>query len=193
MKLLTFTTLLGIAAGAAVTTSSQVDRIGVDNVLLNLKSHRTGFTHVGNDGVVRSYNGKGEVIDAARLTPQQLVAVAQEAPSADEKKHLLDVWANVDSSKVNETQMWNPPQHVLPSRFSNPKEKVDVDVDDEALALEKARYDAKDRLQRRFPFCNYVKCQFAFQCEFFFTCGPCIGASIGNEGHCWQPTSNSNL
>ncbi|OJD13370.1 hypothetical protein AJ78_06182 [Emergomyces pasteurianus Ep9510] len=195
MKLLALTTLLGIAAGAAI-SGSQDGGSAVD-VLVNLKSDPHGFKHVAKDGVARSYDRNGEVIDAERLSREQLLQVAATAHSEDEKTNLRHLWANVDTSSIDEAQLWAPPKHLLPSRFSDPNhfakgiKDADVNIDSQVFARAKAQQEAKNQLQRRIPpnFCKYIKCAANFECQVLFTCGPCVEISAG-VGHCMTFSEN---
>ncbi|PGH32370.1 hypothetical protein GX50_04850 [[Emmonsia] crescens] len=181
MKLLPLTTFLSIIA----TVAAHVPAGGhAADVILNLKNDPHGIKHVGADGIARSYDVRGRVIDSARLTRSQLLAVAKSASSEDERKHLQGLWANVDPSKVDEAELWEPPQHVLPTRFVNPEQHAKKMVDAGIVAsVAKAQYDAKKKLQTRFDWCEDVKCGDSWFCELFFLCGPCVELVEG-VGHC---------
>ncbi|ODH47704.1 hypothetical protein GX48_06196 [Paracoccidioides brasiliensis] len=71
-----------------------------------MKSDDEGFLHVGPDGILRSFDRNGKVIDYNRLDEKQLLAVGNEIPQQiDYLKHLS---ANANSSQVDEDAIWTP-------------------------------------------------------------------------------------
>ncbi|EEH43467.1 uncharacterized protein PADG_08392 [Paracoccidioides brasiliensis Pb18] len=71
-----------------------------------MKSDEEGFHHVGHDGILRSFNRNGKVIDYYRLDEKQLLAIGNEIPQQiDYLEHLS---ANANSSKVYEDAIWSP-------------------------------------------------------------------------------------
>ncbi|KKZ63040.1 hypothetical protein EMCG_02610 [[Emmonsia] crescens] len=85
------------------------------DVIRQLKSDPDGLKHVGDDGILRSYDGNGSVIDYARFDQDQLMAIAGWAESPEEKDHLKNLWKNVTTLKVEENQIWAPPPHLRPA------------------------------------------------------------------------------
>ncbi|KKZ63793.1 hypothetical protein EMCG_01897 [[Emmonsia] crescens] len=83
-------------------------------IISNLQSHPDGFTHVGDDGIARSFDAKGKVIDFARLSNDQLTALAKRSSNAEDRDYLLGGWDGVDGWSVGLDQIWNPPRHLLP-------------------------------------------------------------------------------
>ncbi|ODH47477.1 hypothetical protein GX48_06391, partial [Paracoccidioides brasiliensis] len=79
---------------------------------LNRDPSGFSFSHFGDDGVL---DANGKVIDSNKLTVAQLVRAANQYPfSPKEKEHLQNVWAKVEDSQVDESQIWSPPCHLLP-------------------------------------------------------------------------------
>lgn len=96
-------------------TVSKPQRNDPLDVIRQLKGDPDGFKHLGDDGILRSYDGNGTVIDYARFDQDQLMAVAGWAGSPDEKDHLKNLWKDVDTLKVEENQIWAPPSHLRPA------------------------------------------------------------------------------
>ncbi|KKZ58445.1 hypothetical protein EMCG_00936 [[Emmonsia] crescens] len=119
MKLL-FSIVLGLAAITEVMTLALPSEVDVARVIPNLKSDLAGLVHLGDDGILRSFDGSGNVIDFARLDQTQLQAVINwYSGDKQDQAHLQGLWANIDSSRaLNEEQIWNPPQHILPTFIS---------------------------------------------------------------------------
>ncbi|KAK1063500.1 hypothetical protein LTR12_006612 [Friedmanniomyces endolithicus] len=70
-----------------------------------------GFIHVANDGVERSYDANGTVIDYRRLSNDQLTRMA-----ATLSTEMMDVWKNVDGNDVtSNSQIFNPPPALRPT------------------------------------------------------------------------------
>ncbi|KKZ65991.1 hypothetical protein EMCG_08244 [[Emmonsia] crescens] len=88
------------------------DQNSLSEVIKGLKTVSTGLLHVGADAILRSYDGDGKVIDYARVDTAQLKAIMNRYSKEDQER-LQGVWANVDSSLVDEEQIWNPPQHLI--------------------------------------------------------------------------------
>ncbi|EEH17235.2 hypothetical protein PABG_07322 [Paracoccidioides brasiliensis Pb03] len=71
-----------------------------------MKSDEEGFHHVGHDGILRSFDRNGKVIDYYRLDEKQLLAIGNEIPQQiDYLKHLS---ANANRSQVDEDAIWSP-------------------------------------------------------------------------------------
>ncbi|EEH35484.1 hypothetical protein PAAG_06531 [Paracoccidioides lutzii Pb01] len=80
-----------------------------------------GFSHIGDDGVLRSFNGDGEVISYERLDKEQLSNLASWYPEPEHRDHLHDVWKDANSSTVSMEQIWNPPKELLPVVLKQPQ------------------------------------------------------------------------
>ncbi|OJD14627.1 hypothetical protein AJ78_05057 [Emergomyces pasteurianus Ep9510] len=88
----------------------------LNEILRSLETTEDGVLHVGDDGIARSFNEFGVVIDFARLDREQLQS-AMDLEPVTRHPHLQEVWAEVDSSKVDLNQIWSPPEHLLPLQF----------------------------------------------------------------------------
>jgi hypothetical protein len=77
----------------------------------------SGFMNVDIDGVYRSYEATGTVLDAARLSKAQIniwLAAIKEHSVADFDK-MQQLYANVDGLIVPDSQLMSPPEAVKPT------------------------------------------------------------------------------
>lgn len=77
----------------------------------------SGFLNVDIDGVYRSYEATGTVLDAARLSKAQIniwLAAIKEHSVADFEA-MQQLYANVDGMAVPESQLMSPPENVKPT------------------------------------------------------------------------------
>ncbi|EDN04341.1 hypothetical protein I7I51_02582 [Histoplasma capsulatum] len=72
----------------------------------NLRTDPNGLFHIGNDGILRSYDKDNKVIDYARLDSAELKSLAKRY-SKDEE-NLIALWENADSSMIDEAEIWSP-------------------------------------------------------------------------------------
>ncbi|OAX79207.1 hypothetical protein ACJ72_06476 [Emergomyces africanus] len=100
------------ASGVSIGNSNLADIIG------SLATVSTGFLHLGDDKVLRSFDDDGIVLDFALLSDAHIAEIAN-GYSDHDRMHLYDVWNGVDNSKVGEGQIWNPPLHLLPRHLLN--------------------------------------------------------------------------
>ncbi|KAK3066676.1 hypothetical protein LTR53_016877 [Teratosphaeriaceae sp. CCFEE 6253] len=106
-----------------------------DDSLIKMKQDPDGISHVAQDGVMRSYDGEGNVIDAFPMTNAQLLTFAKSQPGNDpvERQQLLDVWRDVDGHEVTSyAQMFHPPKHLRPPKLDD--DDVEQSIN-EAVAL----------------------------------------------------------
>lgn len=87
----------------------------------SLKGDGDGFHHIADDGIARKYDSKGKVVDAVRLTNTHLMGIAQHMPKKEDQDHLKEVWGKVDSHKVADEHVWDPPHHVKPLNLQDPE------------------------------------------------------------------------
>ncbi|KKZ65218.1 hypothetical protein EMCG_08926 [[Emmonsia] crescens] len=119
MKLSLVSVSLCAVAGVLAQDTSSGNKLG--DILGSLGNHPDGLMHVGADGILRSFDGEGRVIDFARLDSGHLRTAAASWFPGQKEEGLIDFWQNVDSSEVEEDQIWSPPSHLLPPRFSDPE------------------------------------------------------------------------
>ena len=78
---------------------------------------RPGFAFADPDGVYRAYLADGTVVDAARLTPEQIQtwvdARAPHLPESDAAEERL-LYTGVDGQNVPEAQLLAPPEELMP-------------------------------------------------------------------------------
>ncbi|EEH20848.2 hypothetical protein PABG_03079 [Paracoccidioides brasiliensis Pb03] len=131
MKLLS--SVLLALLGVVAVQGSPLNGVGVDaapngsqkphamELIRELQTDPHGFTHVADDGIVRSFDSKGNVIAAVRMTNHELMQVASSQTDPEAKKHLEEVWAEVNGHEVPEKDLFSPPNNILPTRLTNPE------------------------------------------------------------------------
>ena len=81
-----------------------------------------GFVQIGDDGVVRSWNGEGEVIDYVRLDNAELLDSLSAVARVQDEAKLVEAYsrlATANGYSVPDDEVFNPPAHIKPSRFSD--------------------------------------------------------------------------
>ncbi|EEH37667.1 hypothetical protein PAAG_08085 [Paracoccidioides lutzii Pb01] len=84
-----------------------------------MKSDVDGFYHVGSDGILRSFDRNGMVIDFNRLNEKQLLAVGKELPQ--QSNYLKELSANANSTQVDEDAIWSPTPSIPPPSLNKTK------------------------------------------------------------------------
>ncbi|OJD15360.1 hypothetical protein AJ78_04365 [Emergomyces pasteurianus Ep9510] len=140
----------------------------------NLKEDLSGVLHLGDDGILRSFNGDGLVIDYARFDQAQLQAVISWYSGDKEKqKHLQQLWMNIDSSLITEEQILHPPQHLLPAFITAPR----------ASLMSSAEQHNPLKLFPRF--CTQLHCQIQDHCfRLDPLCPRCFAVDSFPHGDC---------
>ncbi|QSS60726.1 hypothetical protein I7I51_05527 [Histoplasma capsulatum] len=87
--------------------SAIASRISVSEAMKGLQHDPNGLIDIGDDGILRSFDSRGTVIDYRRLTTDELHSLSKDFVKGNDER-LLATWANVDSSLVDEEQIWNP-------------------------------------------------------------------------------------
>lgn len=85
-------------------------------MIRSIQIDSTGVLHLDDDGVLRSYDGAGNILDYRRFNSSHLMTVANQY-SGDLQSHLFEVWDGVDSFAVEEHQIWNPVNNPYQSLF----------------------------------------------------------------------------
>ncbi|KAK3715558.1 hypothetical protein LTR37_007046 [Vermiconidia calcicola] len=81
-----------------------------------------GFVQIGDDGVVRSWNGEGEVVDYVRLDNAELLDSLSAVARVQDEAKLVEAYsrlAMVNGYSVPDAEVFNPPAHIKPSRFTD--------------------------------------------------------------------------
>lgn len=81
---------------------------------------QVGFTHVDPDGVYRAYLADGTIVDAARLTSEQVQTfVDARAPHLSEEDAARErqLYVVVDGQDVPEAQLLNPAEELKPTKY----------------------------------------------------------------------------
>ena len=98
-----------------------------DGALLVLQSLRRspsneGFSHLAIDGVYRSYDSKGEVVDYRKLSPEEIsmmLSFQSKHYTAEQNLTLLEKFRGVDGTSVtDEQQLLHPEAALRPQRPS---------------------------------------------------------------------------
>ena len=85
-------------------------------VLHAMDFHDDGVTHLGDDGVLRSFHPNGTVIEYQKLSPNQ---IGQMLDGFGRNEHLEEVFSGVSGHSVSHYQSLNPGEDLLPHRFKN--------------------------------------------------------------------------
>ncbi|EEH35623.2 hypothetical protein PAAG_06670 [Paracoccidioides lutzii Pb01] len=104
-----FSVLAGQGAQLRVRAASEPspDEQDIFEVFRNLRMHHLGFIHVGNDGVARSVDGNGTVIDFIPMSNAQLQKTAKIfVQNATQHDHLRELWKDVSGHDVENPLIW---------------------------------------------------------------------------------------
>ncbi|QSS52508.1 hypothetical protein I7I53_08167 [Histoplasma capsulatum var. duboisii H88] len=85
----------------------------VYDMLYSVETDTNGILHLADDGILRSFDETGNVIDYRRLNNSHLRAVAS-LYSKDINDYLLNIWNNIDGFAVEEKAIWHPPTDLYP-------------------------------------------------------------------------------
>ena len=92
-------------------SGSIVLRPDVAPVLRSMKAHPDGFSRLALDGVVRSYDGNGQVINFRQLSPEQIAGWLKVSP--DQELIQWHEWEGVDGRDMtDEKALWDPSEHL---------------------------------------------------------------------------------
>ncbi|QSS54563.1 hypothetical protein I7I53_02148 [Histoplasma capsulatum var. duboisii H88] len=123
----------------------------ISETVKKVKYDLNGVLHVDAEGILRSYDQEGNVIDYRRLDFNTLNNIAQLYAEENSNK-LIDLWSNVDSSLVDEEQVWAPPSHLMPPSVS------------EADAAEQLQSANPKVFPRWWNYCNQYRCTENWEC-----------------------------
>ncbi|OAX78882.1 hypothetical protein ACJ72_06804 [Emergomyces africanus] len=173
MKLPLVSVGLCAVASMLAQATQQVDESGLDGIVRRMKFDNEGLLQGGLDGILRSFDKRGNVIDSARLDSEQLMVMAR----ALNNKELASHWQNVNSSEVDENEVWSPEKHLLPRRFTDPEEVEDAQMSAAPL---------HHNLIRASKECQNIPCQVTLQCR-AFNCRWCFSPPPGyGRSHCMK-------
>ncbi|OJD14647.1 hypothetical protein AJ78_05023 [Emergomyces pasteurianus Ep9510] len=145
---------------------------------LNLPNDPDQINHISADGILRVFAVDGTVLGYVRLTAEQLQHWIDSHASVlteEELRLLQEAWANADTSKVSEEQIWNPSADLLPQVLVNPQQERPVTP---APAMVVRR-----KLVPRL-ICDAYRCTATRDCH-VVGCGKCIGVfSLSRWGTC---------
>ncbi|OJD12547.1 hypothetical protein AJ78_06874 [Emergomyces pasteurianus Ep9510] len=145
---------------------------GLGDIMRRMRLDDEGLVDAGPDGILRSFDKRGRVIDFARLDHRQLMYTARALPN---NNGLAKRWQNVNSSEVDEETIWSPPKHLLPRRFT------DLEAVDEQRSPAAPLHHNSIRASRQ---CRSTYCQVTLQCR-AIGCYFCLNPPPGHgESHC---------
>ncbi|KAM3415138.1 hypothetical protein BST61_g10263 [Cercospora zeina] len=109
-------------SGAAAPSDSFPE---LTTLLTAMKTDGGGFTHLADDGVLRSYTSDGTVLDALPLSNAQIHTLIDTRPPVWEPYHdeLVRMFDSVDGNQVDASKhdvLLDPPVHLKPAVFSGP-------------------------------------------------------------------------
>ncbi|KGM92755.1 uncharacterized protein PADG_11213 [Paracoccidioides brasiliensis Pb18] len=111
---LTFLALVSVLAGQGAQLRVRAapepspDEQDIFEVFRSLRMHHLGFIHVGNDGVARSVDGNGTVIDFSPMSNAQLQKTAKIfVQNATQHDHLRELWKGVSGHDVENPHIWS--------------------------------------------------------------------------------------
>ncbi|KAH7043774.1 hypothetical protein B0J12DRAFT_671778 [Macrophomina phaseolina] len=86
-------------------------------LLFSLKADDHGVVHLGNDGVLRSFDASGNVIDYRQLSPDQIRDSIDMYDDIDKGKreHLENIYRGVDGRQVPREKVLNPDENAVPA------------------------------------------------------------------------------
>ncbi|KAG5291382.1 hypothetical protein I7I50_08175 [Histoplasma capsulatum G186AR] len=105
-----------VPATGNTTLSSELNRIikrDVYDMLSSVETDTNGILHLADDGILRSFDETGNVLDYRRLNNSHLRAIAS-LYSKDINNHLLNIWNNIDGFEVEEKVIWHPSTDLYP-------------------------------------------------------------------------------
>ncbi|PGH36556.1 hypothetical protein GX50_00593 [[Emmonsia] crescens] len=143
--------LVGLCAAAGVQVMNDVNALAE-----SMPTDPNGFQHIGDDGVMRSFNEAGQVMGYARVNRDGLLGFIADRKSIltpEEKAHLTELWSAVDSSQVNTEQIWQPSKELLPAVL---KQQL----------VDKSPVKPSAGLQKRRPlYCKRFSCRYNTDCK----------------------------
>ncbi|KAI7778226.1 hypothetical protein LA080_002491 [Diaporthe eres] len=86
--------------------------------ILSFPEATRGFWNVDNDGIYRAYLANGTIVDAARLSKEQIqtyISAIEGHVSQAEFDAKRAIFASVDSATVPQEQLLSPPEDVVPT------------------------------------------------------------------------------
>lgn len=148
----------------------------VVELIHRLKGDPYGFKHVADDGIARSYNRDGAVVDYLRLNEKQMMDVARWHP--EDEGYLTSHWKSVNGLEVPESQVWSPPHHFQPLVLRQPDLYGD-------LKIQKMQQSAREPnlLERRYRRCTNLVCRLTAECK-IVRCLSCIILGHQSKGRC---------
>lgn len=91
-----------------------------------MKSKMTGYFHLDNKGILRSFDENNKVIDYKRLSKEDYIRLNKWYLNKDELK-LLSGTINFDSL-VDENEIWNPSQELISSSITLDESESSSDI-----------------------------------------------------------------
>lgn len=80
-----------------------------------------GILHIGDDGIARSFDGKGNVIAAIRMSKDELYSWADAMGDEFDKTDLRAIWDKADPDSVEQDGAFQPAKELMPPKFTDPE------------------------------------------------------------------------
>ncbi|PGG96665.1 hypothetical protein GX51_07705 [Blastomyces parvus] len=181
MKLQALLSLCFISAVTVPAVAVQTNHENHADVVRRLKGHSEGlgFKHVGDDGVARSFSLDGKVLDAAPLTNAQLLMAAQKHPDPSARKHLIELWKDVDGHNAPLEHYYSPPEELLPLFPSDSEVKRKLEA-----KKKQSMYEKRSNVLSH-PLCETIVCDTALWCA-IHECSDCVYYDRLKDHFCTQ-------
>ncbi|EGC45155.1 predicted protein [Histoplasma capsulatum var. duboisii H88] len=102
------------------------ERNTLSPIINEMKSKMTGYFHLDNKGILRSFDKNNKVIDYKRLSKEDYTRISKWYLNKDELK-LLSRTTNFDSL-VDENEIWNPSQELISSSITSEESESSSDT-----------------------------------------------------------------
>jgi hypothetical protein len=136
------------------------------------------FVHLGDDGVLRGFNLKGDVLNYAGLDPEQIGAIlSSTAPFHTdlEKAHLINVYNGIDGRAVDSGELTKPGPSIFPQHL----------FDNLPAAVNPAQRDTLSKAHLPRQDCGHAACKLGVDdCSAYPGCSQCVVLDMAEIGSC---------
>ncbi|EER36683.1 hypothetical protein I7I53_11651 [Histoplasma capsulatum var. duboisii H88] len=89
----------------------------IHDMIYNIQKDTNGFLHLGDDGILRSYDEHNNVLDYRKFNKTHLTTVTNWY-SNEGQIHLSTIWKDTDEIEIQKDQIWFPSKKLQPFSFS---------------------------------------------------------------------------
>lgn len=149
-------------------------------VIASIQQVSDGVVHLGDDGVLRSFDGNMKVLDYVPFSPAQIQQAINRS-TGKTLEHLQEVYNGIDGQAVTDlNQLQNPGPELLPRAG----EGYDFEDDVKELARRTEAPDVQlfKKAELRCP--DGIRCSTNAQCAGLFFCASCFQADRIAIGRC---------